>query len=48
MKDAIWDRISEQAKELIKDMLCKDYKNRKYAKDILTNPWFSNAPKKII
>jgi len=29
-------------------MLVKDYKKRKYAKDILKNPWFKNAPKKII
>jgi len=29
-------------------MLMKDYKKRKDAKDILKNPWFKKAPKKII
>ena len=45
MDDPIWNKISKEAKQLIKLMLEKNYKTRHYARDILENPWFKNAPK---
>ena len=43
MDDPIWNKISKEAKQLIKLMLEKNYKTRHYARDILENPWFKNA-----
>ena len=45
MDDPIWNKISKEAKQLIKLMLEKNYKTRQYARDILENPWFKNASK---
>lgn len=43
--DPIWCSISEEAKNLIKEMLTLNFKKRKYAKDFLEDPWFQIAPK---
>lgn len=48
MADPIWSEISEDAINLIKKMLTKNYKKRIYAKDALADRWFKNAPKKPI
>lgn len=45
MEGKLWDSISNQAKDLISRMLTFDYKNRPYAKDLLQDPWFDQAPK---
>ena len=48
MTDEIWEEISEDAKKLIKNMLNVNYKERPFAKDVLKDPWFKNAPKVAI
>lgn len=48
MDDKVWKEISNEAKQLIKLMLNKNYKTRHYARDILENPWFKNASKTAV
>ena len=43
--DGQWNKISDEAKQVIKLMLNKNYKTRLYAREILENPWFQNASK---
>jgi len=38
--DGQWNKISDEAKQVIKLMLNKNYKTRLYAREILENPWF--------
>ena len=44
MSSKIWKTISEEGKRFLKRMLTMDYKKRPYAKDLLNDPWFKNAP----
>lgn len=44
MKDKIWKDISQDAKNLIKQMLTYDPAARIPAKEALKNKWFENAP----
>ena len=48
MDQEIWNQISEEAKNLIKSMLEKDYKKRIFAKEALQNPWFKKASHYIV
>ena len=42
--DAIWDKISEDAKDLLRNkMLVYDPKKRESARKCLEHPWFKNA-----
>lgn len=43
MDEEIWDQISNEAKNLIKRMLEKDYTKRIFAHEALMNPWFKKA-----
>ena len=44
MNDKIWENVSGDAKNLIKQMLNVDVAQRLSAKQALQNPWFKNAP----
>ena len=46
MKGGKWNEISQDGKNLIKRMLKFDYKQRDYARDLLKDIWFENAPSK--
>jgi len=39
-----WDKISEDAKDLIRHLLVKDVRQRYTANDVLNHPWISSAP----
>ena len=39
--DKYWGHISNEAKDLIKKLLCKSFTNRITAKDALKHPWFN-------
>lgn len=39
-----WDKISEDAKDLIRHLLVKDVRQRYTANDVLSHPWVSSAP----
>lgn len=41
--DAIWDDISDEAKDLIRNLLVKDPSKRLTAVEILQHPWFDKA-----
>ena len=45
MSHPIWEEISPSAIELINRMLTFDYKKRPFAKELLDDKWFENAPK---
>ena len=48
MSGGVWPEISKGAKELVKKMLCYDYKHRISARQALQDTWFENAPSKVI
>jgi len=35
-----WDKVSDDAKNLLKRMLTYDYQRRPFAKDLPNDPWF--------
>lgn len=41
-KGSVWNNISEEAKDLIKELLTKDIDKRLSAKQALEHPWFQN------
>ena len=41
MRKKQWDHISESAKDLIRQMLVKDQKNRITVEEALEHPWIS-------
>lgn len=43
MEDPIWGQISDQAKNLIRQMLTVDFKKRIYARQALQHEWFKGA-----
>lgn len=44
----IWQHISSDAKDVIKQMLTYDYKKRPTAKELLRDKWFEDMPYKVI
>jgi serine/threonine protein kinase len=48
MSTKVWKDISEDAKELVKQMLTKDPTQRISAKDALRHKWFECAPSTAI
>lgn len=34
-----WPNVSDSAKDMIQQMLTKDYRNRPFARDLLNHPW---------
>lgn len=46
MDGKIWQKVSSDAKDLIKQMLTVDYKKRPFAKEAQQHPWFASAPQK--
>lgn len=43
--DQIWNMISSEAKDLLKKkMLRYEFKSRASAREVLSHPWFNNAP----
>lgn len=44
----IWQHISSDAKDVIKQMLTYDYKKRPSAKELLRDKWFEDMPYKVI
>lgn len=48
LKSEEWTHLSDSAKKLMEKMMSPDIEKRPYAKDLLNDDWFSNAPNKPI
>ena len=54
MNQEDWTKVSDDAKDLVKKLLCYDYNNRIEAEEALKHPWFkkissnSNLNKNIL
>jgi calcium-dependent protein kinase len=48
LSSKVWKSVSKEGKDFLKRMLILDYKKRPYAKDLLDDPWFKNAPSQAI
>ena len=41
--DKIWENVSQEAKNLVKSMMTKDFNKRVSCREALQSPWFTNA-----